>query len=129
MSADDVQTKRTITPSFFLSDICPFVVISMKTMSALRLKNHHSYFHETGYKNKPLSDNMQRIRTVTPPIIFAESCPFEIYLMKINLVRSVTLILSRIVHETWYKYKAASDEMQRIRSITPATIFCRITPL
>ena len=38
---------------------------------------------ETGYKNKLVSDNVQRTRSVTPPKIFVKLCPFEIFLEKI----------------------------------------------
>ena len=38
-------------------------------MSAVQLKNRQRYFHETGYKNKLVSDNVQRTKTVTPPTI------------------------------------------------------------
>ena len=52
-------------------------------MSAVQLKNRQRYFHETGYKNKLVSDNVQRTKTVTPPTIFVKLCPFEIFLMKV----------------------------------------------
>ena len=52
-------------------------------MSAVQLKNRQIYFHETGYKNKLVSDNVQRTKTVTPPTIFVKLCPFEIFLMKV----------------------------------------------
>ena len=41
-------------------------------MSAVQLKNRQRYFHETGYKNKLVSDNVQRTKTVTPPTIFVK---------------------------------------------------------
>ena len=52
-------------------------------MSAVQLKNRQRYFHETGYENKLVSDNVQRTKTVSPPTIFVKLCPFEIFLMKV----------------------------------------------
>ena len=52
-------------------------------MSVVQLKNRQRYFHETGYKNKLVSDNVQRTKTVTPPTIFVKLCPFEIFLMEV----------------------------------------------
>ena len=52
-------------------------------MSAVQLKNRQRYLYETGYKNKLVSDNVQRTKTVTPPTIFVKLCPFEILLMKV----------------------------------------------
>ena len=52
-------------------------------MSAVQLKNRQRYFHETGYKNKLVSDNVQRTKAVTPPTIFVKLCPFEIFPMKV----------------------------------------------
>ena len=59
-----------------------FEIIRMKIESALQLKNRQRYFHETEYKYKLVSDNVQRTRTVTPSIIFVKLCPFEIFQMK-----------------------------------------------
>ena len=81
--SDHVQSKRAMTPSTFFTELCPFEIFPMKILSALQLKNRQRYFHETGYKNKLVSDNMQRTRTVTSPTIFVKLCPFEIFLTKI----------------------------------------------
>ena len=43
-------------------------------------------------------------------------------------VCSVTLILFKIFHETWYKYKPPSDDMQRKRTVTPSTYSMEICP-
>ena len=82
-------------------------IINMKTVSAQQVKNCQRYSHETGYKNKLVSDNVQRTRTVTPPTSFMKLCPFEIFLMNILFV----LYHQGYFHETWYKYKAASDNV------------------
>ena len=77
-----MQRKRTVSPYTFLRNYVPWN-FPMKIMSALQLKNRHRYFHETGYKNKLVPDNVQSTRTVAPPSIFVKLCPFEIFLMKI----------------------------------------------
>ena len=51
-------------------ELCPFENFRMKIVSTLQLKNRQTYFHETGYKNKLVSDNVQK--TVTPPSIFVK---------------------------------------------------------
>ena len=79
-----MQTKRTISPSTFFTELCPYEIISMKIVSAIQLKNRRKYFHGTGYKSKPILDDVQRIRTLTPSTIFAELCPFKIFLMKMS---------------------------------------------
>ena len=78
-----MQRKRTITPSTFVKELCPSEIINMKILSALQLNNRQRYFHETWDKKKPLSDDVQRIKTVTPFMIFAELYPFEIVLGQI----------------------------------------------
>ena len=87
--------EKNHNSSTFFAKLSPFEILSMKFVSTLPLKNRQRYVHETGYKNKLVSDNVQRKGTVTPPTIFVKLCPFEIFLMK-NLVCSITLILSRI---------------------------------
>ena len=55
--------------TFLFNEICAFENFPIKILSALQLKNVQRYFHETGYKNKLVSDNVQRTRTVTPPLL------------------------------------------------------------
>ena len=64
--------KRIITNLQFFAVLCPFEIMSMKIISTLQLKNRQTYFHETGYKCKLVSDNMQETRTVTPSTIFVK---------------------------------------------------------
>ena len=52
----------------------------MKIMSALQLKYRREYFHETLYKYEPSSDDVQRIRTVTPPHFFWNYAPLKFFL-------------------------------------------------
>ena len=54
---------------YIFAELCPFEIISTKIMFALQLINRQRYFHETGLKNKLVSDNVQKTRTVTPPTI------------------------------------------------------------
>ena len=39
-------------------ELRPFENFHMKIVSAVQLKNRQRYFHETGYKNKLVSDNV-----------------------------------------------------------------------
>ena len=78
----------------------------MKIVSALQLKNRQRYIHETEYKNKLVSDNVQRRRTVTPPTIFVQLCTFTILLMKFLSVYNFTTV--KVI---FMKYKAASDDV------------------
>ena len=64
-------------------ELWPFEIFALKIVSALLLQYCPEYFHETLYKYKPLSDNVQRKRTITPPTYFTELCPFENFPMKI----------------------------------------------
>ncbi|MEW8247470.1 MAG: hypothetical protein AB2768_15680, partial [Candidatus Thiodiazotropha endolucinida] len=46
---------------------CSFENFHIHIMSAVQLKNRQRYFHETGYKKRLVSDNVQRTKTVTSP--------------------------------------------------------------
>ena len=43
-----------------------------------------------------------------------------------NHIRSKTLKPFDYFHETWYKYKASSDDVQKLSTINPSTIFTGI---
>ena len=45
-----------------------------------------------------------------------------------NRVRSITLNPLRYFHETWYKFRAPSCDVQRIRTITPPTFVTELSP-
>ena len=70
-------------------------MLAMKILSALELFYCQEYFHESLYKYKQSSDNVQSKRTVTASTLLTELCPFEFFPMK-NHVHSVTLIPLRI---------------------------------
>ena len=74
---------RIDTPSVCGMELWPFEIFALKIVSALLLQYCPEYFHETLYKYKPLSDNVQRKRTITPLTFFTELCPFENFHMKI----------------------------------------------
>ena len=67
------------------------------------------HFRETWYKHKASSDNVDRTRTVTLPLVL------QILIYKWHLLKNYFL-------ETWCKYKALSDDMQRLSVLTPSTV-------
>ena len=72
-------------------ELCPLENFHMKIVSAQQLKNRQTYFHESGYKNKLVSDNVQKTRTVTPPIFFVKLCPLKYFLLDFFLLYNNTL--------------------------------------
>ena len=78
-----MQGKRTLTPSTFLHNYAPLKIFIFISCPQYNLKNRQRYFRGTGYKNKLLSDNVQRTKTEKPPTIFVKLCPFEIFLIKV----------------------------------------------
>ena len=75
VSPDKDGRERIITTLHLFAELCPFEIISIKNVSSLQLKNRLRYFHEAGYKNKVVSDNVQSTRTITPLKNFREIMP------------------------------------------------------
>ena len=77
-----------VIPSELLS-VCPFVCPSVHPSAVEHSCPVHNFdtvrdnFTKLGRKYKPLSDDMQRLTTVTPPTFFAELFPFEIFSIEI----------------------------------------------
>ena len=92
-----MQRKRTVTLPTFYAELCPFDFFQIKSCRSITLEPS-KYLHENKFNYKPPSNNVQRTRTVTPLISFAELCPFDFF--NENLVRSITLIPSRIFFMT-----------------------------
>ena len=72
-----MQRTRTITPSTFLTELCPFANFTMEIVSAQELPNPLRYFHKIWYKYKALSGNEQRTRTIIPPTFLLNYSPWK----------------------------------------------------
>ena len=84
------------------------------------LEYRRECFHETLYKYKASSKDMQRPRPITPPTFLTELCPFANFTMEI--VSQIELPNAfEYFHKIWYKYKALSGDVQRTRTIIPPT--------
>ena len=71
---------------------------------------------------------MQRTRTKTPPTILAELGLFEIFLLKIMYALGLEY-RQESFHDTWYKKKASSDDLQEKKAITPPKGLKNFAPL
>ena len=78
-----MQRTRTDTPPTFLRNYGPLKFCCENRVRFITSIYCPEYFHETLWKYKPPSDNVQRKRTISLPALVTELCPFEIFAMKI----------------------------------------------
>ena len=71
------RKKRPLLHLHCLQNYSPLKIWLLEIMSAQYLWNPFRYFHETLYKYRAWSEDMQRTRTISLPAFFTELCPFE----------------------------------------------------
>ena len=71
---------------------------------------------------------MQRLTTVAPPTFFCGIIPLCNFQYG-NGVCSITLILFQIISQNLVQYKALPAILQRLKVVTPLTLFAELFPI
>ena len=62
---NDSTCIDTINSGSLLTELCPSSILYADIVSVLLLKNDNVYFHVTWYKDEPITEELQKTKTIT----------------------------------------------------------------